>query len=419
MPRTIVQARIQLMLGQPWLASGIAAFPLVIADPERSHCPTMQTDGVYIFINPIWTLTLAPEEIEFVLAHEVLHCILGHIDRRGDRDPWLWNIAIDYATNALLIESGITSMPVSGGLYEPSFTWMTAENIYDRLVNRTVSDAVREMLEKAAAGLSTGDESAGGEDGESGQGDGRGFDEHLSPDDLRAAAARPGPLPSVDERRRLRRSVSVGLKGRGTMPGALSEEIRAATEARLDWRPLLSQFVTGLRRDDYRLWPMNRKHLWRGLYLPSVGVPGPEHLVVAFDTSGSMSQDELAQVLGEIDRLRAQTECRLTLIQCDAAIQSVDEFAPWEDPRLVIDGRRTYRVSGGGGTDLRPPFDWVRNKIENEGRPAPDALIYLTDGYGPFPNETVTHLPFPTVWIVTNHGAADSVFPFGAVLRMN
>ena len=49
---------------------------------------------------------LAPKELEAVLAHEVLHCALGHHCRRGERDPKLWNEAADLAINSILVANG-------------------------------------------------------------------------------------------------------------------------------------------------------------------------------------------------------------------------------------------------------------------------------------------------------------------------
>ena len=86
-----------------------------------------------------------------------------------------------------------------------------------------------------------------------------------------------------------------------------------------------SSVFTGLRKDNYRLLPPNKKHLWRGIYLPSLGVPGPDHIVVAIDTSGSMSDRILSEILGEVDRLPI-SQCSMTLIQCDAKIQKVEHF---------------------------------------------------------------------------------------------
>ena len=76
--------------------------------------------------------TLDHEEMIFVFAHEVIHCMFGHTDRRGDRDPLLWNYAIDYATNLMLQDFGMKMPKV--GLLDHKYRNMTAEDIYESLV---------------------------------------------------------------------------------------------------------------------------------------------------------------------------------------------------------------------------------------------------------------------------------------------
>ncbi len=147
--------------------------------------------------------------------------------------------------------------------------------------------------------------------------------------------------------------------------------------------------------------------------MPTLGVPGPTHLVVAIDTSGSMSNKELTAVFGEIDALRAGFECKITVVQCDAVIQHVQEHDPWDD--LVpppLSGAR-HRVYGRGGTDLRVPFAWLAGRLD-AGTEQPDALIYCTDGYGPFPSREPDS--YPVLWILTAGGVSD--VPFGDVLRL-
>ena len=65
-----------------------------------------------------------------------------------------------------------------------------------------------------------------------------------------------------------------------------------------------------------------------------------------------------------------------------------------------------------GGTSLKPPFEWLDRKICNEGL-VPDAMIYMTDGYGDFPEESLV----PTLWVVPDTGLDSEEFPFGEVFR--
>ena len=51
LPREIQQARVKLMLGEPYLASAIARLPVVNAS-DMGWCDTMATDGYYIYVNP-------------------------------------------------------------------------------------------------------------------------------------------------------------------------------------------------------------------------------------------------------------------------------------------------------------------------------------------------------------------------------
>ena len=398
LPAPIVRARLQLMLREPYLASAVARLPVVDAT-KSPWCQTMATDGYYIYVNTDFCQSLTEEEIAFVFAHETLHCVLGHIDRRENRSREIWNYAIDYAVNGVLVERGMKKP--SAGLHRRDFLPLTAEEIYDRLVS-----------EWAKSGIPS---SHVGPDGADARGAAP-LDRHIDPDDPEGRAARATDFPSAGERRRLRKSLSASLKGNlpGREAGLLAQEIRAATIARIPWQHLLARFVGGLRRSDYRLYPFNKKHLWRELYLPSLGVPGPEHLVVAIDTSGSMTTQVLAQVLAELDRLRVVTECALTVLQCDTRICRVDMFTAYQQSDGSVSSfRKGYQLHGRGGTDLRPPFEWIAERVRTGAVTPPDALIYMTDGFGPMPQAVPG---FPVLWILPAYGVRE--VPFGTMLRM-
>lgn len=390
LPQPILQARIRLMLQEPYLASAIARFPLINA-AGSDWCETMATDGYYIYVNPSFCETLSLDETAFVFAHEVMHCVLGHIDRRGTRQPEQWNYAIDYATNLMLVELGLKMPKV--GLLDRSYRGMTAEDIYDRL-----SEAAKESEKDEVSGTGPG------------EGKGQAWDIHLAPDDLRGQAVRAKEFPSAEERKRLRISITKGMESklRGVAPGLFDSEIKQARGGNVPWRALVARFFTGLRQDDYRMFPPNKKHLWRGIYLPSIGTPGPSHIAVAVDTSGSMSDEVLGEILGEIDKLRSVTNCRLTLIQCDAQVQKVEDFEATDETQF-----ERYQFYGRGGTAFEPVFDWIAQKATQSFFQL-DALIYLTDGFGSFPPKPPS---YPLLWIMTEHSMPN--VPFGEVIRLH
>ena len=133
------------------------------------------------------------------------------------------------------------------------------------------------------------------------------------------------------------------------------------------------------------------------------GMESERHGTIVFvkDTSGSITESILKQVCAVIqdscDTLRAS---RLVVMDVDDKVCDVQEYAPNEDIPLTAKGR--------GGTDFCPAFDWVE---EN----APDArvIIYLTDGWGSFPDEP----SIPTVWISWDR--PESSYPFGQVLKLD
>ena len=178
------------------------------------------------------------------------------------------------------------------------------------------------------------------------------------------------------------------------------------------WQHLLARFFSGLRKNDFRTFPFNKKHVWRKIFLPSVGAPGPEHIVIAIDTSGSMSSDELSKILGELNQLKQTAECRMTLIQCDAVIQDIQEYNSWEiaDIDLI-----NYKFRGRGGTTFSPVFKWVQENVLDHGQ-RPDALFYLTDGYAYYDFDEP---PYELMWILTQSGIESSQIPFGEIIRMN
>lgn len=378
LPPHVVRARLQLMLGHPFLASALARLPLINA-AAIPWCKTMATDGYNIFVNPDFCATLTEAEVAGVFAHEVMHAVLGHIDRRKGRKRTLWNVAIDHATNLMLKDFGFT-LPANG-LFAPRFRGMTAEQIYDIVVKEPEC---------------------------------HGFDLHLEPGDLEGSWGRGDDFPTEDERRHMRRAVLSDMeaerlrRGMGNWPGDLAREIGHATSRVIPWQHLLARFFSDIRRTDYRLYPFNKKHLWRGIYLPSAGVPGPDHIVLAIDTSGSVTASDLGEFVTELDRLRDTTDCRLTLLHCDATIQRADE-SNGRGATLLPGGR----LAGGGGTSFVPAFDWIAKKMR-AGSPMPDALIYCTDGLGTFPPFAPD---YPVVWIVTR--GSNARFPFGQVIRLD
>ena len=115
-------------------------------------------------------------------------------------------------------------------------------------------------------------------------------------------------------------------------------------------------------------------------------------LTVAFDTSGSISDEDLSWFFSELDHIEIQG-AQITLIQCDASIQKVE-------PYHKSFRREQPQAYGRGGTAFSPIFNYLK---EDRSR-IPDLLVYFTDGYGDHPEDPRL---FPVCWVYTpNHQQA-------------
>lgn len=103
---------------------------LNIQAADAATCPTFATNGTDLQYNPDFAATLTDPELLGVVAHEVIHCALGHPYRCAGRDIKEWNVAADYAANPLLIKAGFT-LP-AGSLIDPNYDGLSAEQIYSK-----------------------------------------------------------------------------------------------------------------------------------------------------------------------------------------------------------------------------------------------------------------------------------------------
>lgn len=68
------------------------------------NIPTAGTDGKRYYWNPEFVLKLNRVGLRIVCGHEAWHAIYMHPQRRGSRNPKLWNIAVDYIVNGVVMD---------------------------------------------------------------------------------------------------------------------------------------------------------------------------------------------------------------------------------------------------------------------------------------------------------------------------
>lgn len=119
-------ARTRLILDKPFLGALVLRLPL--KEALGTWCASSATDARSIYYNSDYMLSLSLSQVQFVLAHEALHCGLSHFARRNNRDLNRWNIACDHAVNLLLSEDGLELPP--GALLDDTYKGLAAEEIY-------------------------------------------------------------------------------------------------------------------------------------------------------------------------------------------------------------------------------------------------------------------------------------------------
>ena len=69
------------------------------------NCETAATDGKRIWFGPDFLEELNDAELDFVMMHEILHVVLQHCLRQGERDNERFNIACDIVVNSNILLS--------------------------------------------------------------------------------------------------------------------------------------------------------------------------------------------------------------------------------------------------------------------------------------------------------------------------
>lgn len=95
---------------------------------------TQATDGYNLFVNPQFTYNLDMTGKVFVLAHEIMHCVLNHMRRGKGHDPMKSNIAADYEVNCWINDVGLirsATMSKMGALYDNKYSGWGYEKIYN------------------------------------------------------------------------------------------------------------------------------------------------------------------------------------------------------------------------------------------------------------------------------------------------
>ena len=391
----IIIARVGLLLRHPFF--GNMATRLIVKNCD-DWCPTAATDGRHLYYNTQFFNAMSNKEIEFVIAHEILHCVFDHLGRREDRNPILYNIAADYIVNNTLVRDRIGEMVKIVSCYQDfKYEGWTSEAVYDDLFKQQEEkgeEYLKQLGEMLDEHVDWGDE----------DGDGKG--DSGSEDGSEGKSGRPSY--SKDELAKIKDEIKENMMsaaqaaGAGNVPGEVARMIKELTEPKMNWRELLRQQIQSTIRCDYTFSRPSRKGWHTGAILPGMNFADTIDVAIGIDMSGSIGdvqgKDFISEVKGIMDEYQ---EYNIKMWCFDTKVYNEQDFSADNGEDLL-----DYKLMGGGGTD----FDANWNYMKEEGY-VPKKFIMFTDGYPwrSWGDEDYCE----TIFIIHGHHDKDLKAPFG------
>jgi predicted metal-dependent peptidase len=321
---------------------------------------------------------MSARQVEFVVAHEILHCVYDHMMRRDSRDPKVWNIAADYCVNGLLKRERIGDDPPVKFFYDRKYDKWSAEQVYDEIYEKYNEDELNAL--------------------------GQLLDQHLDPDADNNGDG--SPKYSKEELRQIRDEIKEAMiqaanaAGAGNTPGEIGRMIKEMTEPKMNWRELLRQQIQSVIKNDYSFMRPSRKGWHTGAVLPGTNFDTTIDICVSIDTSGSISDAQAADFLGEIKGIMQEfKDFQIKVWTFDTKVYNEQSFDGY-----TADDIDSYEVMGGGGTDFTANWNYMKEQDI-----VPKKFIMFTDGY---PWDSWGDPEYcDTVFII--HGNNTIVPPFG------
>ena len=388
----IIVARVGLLLRHPFFGNMATRLRIQAAD---EWLPTAAVDGRNLYFNTQFFNAMSNKEIEFVIAHEILHCVFDHLGRRTwqDRnmDPVLSNIAQDYIVNNLLIRDRIGTEPTLVDCFKDTkYTGWTSEEVYEELFKQAEKNG-KEFLESLGSML----------------------DEHLDLDDEGEGEGKDGkgkgrPKYSKDEMQKIRDEIKEGMlqaaqaAGAGNTPGEIARMIKELTEPKMNWRELLRQQIQSTIKHDFTFARPSRKGWHTGAILPGQQYDETIDIAISLDMSGSIGDDQAKDFLSEIKGIMDEYKDYQIKLWCfDTKVYNEQDFTADTGEDLL-----SYEIMGGGGTDFMANWKYMKDHDIQ-----PKKFIMFTDGY---PWDSWGEDDYcDTIFIVHGHHDKNLQAPFG------
>ena len=307
-------------------------------------------------INPgFWESLSAPHKTG-LLKHELLHIAFGHLTTFSFfSDKALANVAMDMEINQYIDKEYLPEGGIDIDDYEDL-------NLDKKAGCRYYYDKLKTLKDKKQKNGTCGNSSMDKllNDTENGEGP----IDHSTWEDFENLSESEKKLIQKQANKILQQAKDQTLKARGTVPGEIEglivlEEIMPA---KFDWRNYIRRF-SGVSTKVYTK-KIRRKENKRFDENPGLKIKMKQHMLLAIDTSGSVSDDELKEFMNEIKHIH-KAGVDITVIQCDTKINSIKPY----------NGKNELEINGRGGTEFDPVLEYFNQNLKKY-----TSLVYFTDG---------------------------------------
>ena len=345
----------ELMLKEPYYGF----FLIMLNKMWRKDLPTagVSKNGInyQLAINEEFWTSLSEKHQMGLLKHELLHIAFGHLVSFGSfRNKKLANVAMDMEINQYIDPDYLPDGGIDINNYGDLDLDIKAgcRYYYDKLQqlkdekdkNGTCGN---EEMDKLLDNIDNGD-----------------VPDHSTWEEFDDLSEAEKKLIEKQIQKVLSDAKEQTIKKRGNVPGEIEGVIiiEEIVKPKFDWRSYVRRFsgtstkvfTKKIRRKENRRYDEN----------PGLKIKMKQHMLLAIDTSGSVSDTELTEFMNEIHHIY-KAGVDITIVQCDTSINSIEEYK----------GKNELNVKGRGGTEFDPVLDYY-----NANQKKYTSLVYFTDG---------------------------------------
>lgn len=361
-------------------------------------CVSKNGINYQLTLNEHFWAILTDSQQRGLLKHELLHIVFFHvlIDMKEFANRDILGLAVDLEVNQYIDTADLPPNPVMLTSYPELKLDIRAgfRYYYEKLTEaheNGTSPSLDAQLEAMA--------------GQSGEGiiivgpGGENLPDHSSWEDFEELSETEKGLIKKQADYQMKEVADQVTKSRGKIPSELAGYIDALSfvePPKFDWRSYVRRFAGGSTRVFTK--KLRRKFNKRFDENPGLKIKPKRHVLVAVDTSGSVSDSELQEFFHEVHHI-FKTGTEITVVQCDAAISNVSSYRK----NLEI------KIHGRGGTSFEPVIDYYAENLHKF-----TCLIYFTDGEAPAPSKA----PRKILWVLSSISKKTDHLP-GNTIKLN